>query len=157
MISPSILVLGWPRWQILTQSFQSVSMHFLITSLASITIPRSVSSIEGCTFSNCTLLKSVFIPISVTLIKDESFKHCSSLNRSWYQTQPHLLIAMHYNCIALASITIPESPILEKGHLELIMTCLLILNKKVQGYIHLFIKMKQQRNGTKLSLPFLFF
>ncbi|WP_417194106.1 leucine-rich repeat domain-containing protein, partial [Blautia sp.] len=47
--------------------------------LTSITIPKSVTSIENYAFYNCTGLTSITIPDSVTSIGDSAFKNCSSL------------------------------------------------------------------------------
>ena len=50
------------------------------TSLTSITIPDSVTSIEGVAFSNCSSLTSITIGNSVTSIGRSAFSGCSSLN-----------------------------------------------------------------------------
>ncbi|MBQ2375608.1 MAG: leucine-rich repeat domain-containing protein, partial [Bacteroidales bacterium] len=50
------------------------------SSLTSVTIPNSVTSIEGHAFSNCSSLTSVTIPNSVTSIGNRAFKGCSSLS-----------------------------------------------------------------------------
>ena len=60
---------------------------FYKSSLKNITIPSSVSSIDGKAFYNCTSLASITIPSSVTSIGSYAF----------------------YNCDTLASITIPSS------------------------------------------------
>ena len=48
-------------------------------SLASITIPDSVTSIGNYAFYYCTGLESVTIPDSVINIGDHAFEHCTSL------------------------------------------------------------------------------
>lgn len=49
------------------------------SSLASVSIPESVTSIGSDSFSNCTSLTSVSIPESVTSIGSGSFSNCTSL------------------------------------------------------------------------------
>ncbi len=49
------------------------------TGLTSVTIPSSITTIEGYTFAGCTGLTSVTIPNSVTSIGDYAFYGCSSL------------------------------------------------------------------------------
>ena len=44
-----------------------------------ITIPRSVTTIEGSAFSECTALKSIDIPNSVTTIGAHAFYKCTAL------------------------------------------------------------------------------
>ena len=53
-------------------------------SLASITIPDSVTSIDSYAFSGCSSLKNITIPDSVTYIGAEAFGGCYSLERVHY-------------------------------------------------------------------------
>ena len=49
------------------------------TTLTAVTIPSSVTTIEGGAFINCTSLSSITIPSSVTSIGDNAFSGCTSL------------------------------------------------------------------------------
>ena len=49
------------------------------TGLTSITIPSSVTTLEGNSFSGCTGLTSITIPSSVTSIGGSCFAHCTGL------------------------------------------------------------------------------
>ena len=83
---------------------------FKYSSLASITIPDSVTRIGWSAFENCTSLTSVTIPNSVTDIGDDAFLGCTSLTSI---TIPDSVTEICYNafayCTSLTSITIPES------------------------------------------------
>ena len=46
-----------------------------------IQIPKSVTSVGYCAFSNCTSLKSIIIPNSVTSIGCCTFSNCTSLKK----------------------------------------------------------------------------
>ena len=52
---------------------------FMCTSLTSITIPTSITSINGRAFANCTSLTSITIPSSVTSIGNRAFMDSTSL------------------------------------------------------------------------------
>ena len=56
-----------------------ISAFGFCSSLASITIPESVTSIGNRVFSNCTSLTGITIPDSVTSIGNEAFVYCASL------------------------------------------------------------------------------
>jgi hypothetical protein len=49
--------------------------------LSQVTIPESVTSIEGGTFQNCSSLSQITIPESVTRIGNSAFQNCSSLSQ----------------------------------------------------------------------------
>jgi hypothetical protein len=78
-------------------------------SLASITIPDGVTSIETYAFYNCYSLASITIPNTVTSIGINAFYGCSSLASI---TIPDGVTSIgntaFYNCSSLASITIPD-------------------------------------------------
>ena len=80
------------------------------TSLKSITIPNSVTSIGDDAFSGCTSLTSITIPNSVTSIGNNAFSGCSSLTSI---TIPDSVTEIGYSafsgCSSLTSITIPNS------------------------------------------------
>ncbi|MGM9551004.1 MAG: leucine-rich repeat protein, partial [Clostridia bacterium] len=80
------------------------------SSLASITIPDSVTSIGDSAFYGCSSLASITIPDSVTSIGNLTLAHCSSLSSI---TIPDSVTSIEshafYRCSSLESITIPDS------------------------------------------------
>ncbi len=80
------------------------------TSLKSITIPDSVTSIDGDVFRNCVSLESITIPDSVTSIGDSVFQGCTSLESITIpDSVANIGSSAFYNCTSLESITIPDS------------------------------------------------
>ena len=79
-------------------------------SLASITIPNSVTSLGSNVFSGCHSLASITIPSGVTSLETYAFSNCSSLASI---TIPNSVTSLESNvfngCSSLASITIPNS------------------------------------------------
>ena len=79
------------------------------TSLTSITIPASVTSLNGA-FIHCTGLSSITLPDYVTSIGDYTFYDCSCLISI---TIPSSVISVgnraFYGCSSLTGITIPDS------------------------------------------------
>ena len=88
----------------LGESFSSCS------SLTSITIPSSVTSLDGGCFYACSGLTSITIPSSVTSLGDYCFSGCSGLTSI---TIPSSVTSLGKNCFShcsgLTSITIPSS------------------------------------------------
>ena len=80
------------------------------SSLTSLTIPNSVTSIEGYAFEGCTGLTSVTIPNSVTSIGFDAFEGCSGLTSI---TIPNSVTSIgseaFRGCSGLTSITIGNS------------------------------------------------
>lgn len=80
------------------------------TSLASITIPNSVTSIDESVFADCTALTTINIPNSVTSIGYEAFSNCRSLTSI---NIPNSITSIEdgvfAQCTSLASINIPNS------------------------------------------------
>jgi hypothetical protein len=78
--------------------------------LENITIPNNITSIESCTFQNCSGLKNITIPDSVTEIGYDAFLNCTSLISI---TIPNSVTKVEENvfegCSSLTSVTIPES------------------------------------------------
>ena len=80
------------------------------TSLASVTIPDSVTSIGESAFYGCSSLASVVIPKGVTSIGEYAFEGCSSLTSV---VIPDSVTSIGYQaffgCTSLTSVTIPDS------------------------------------------------
>ena len=80
------------------------------TSLTSVTIGNSVTSIGANAFESCTSLKSVTIPDSVTSIGNYAFYECTSLTSV---TIGNSVTSIGTNafagCTSLTSVTIPDS------------------------------------------------
>ena len=80
------------------------------TSLASVTIPSSVTSIGEWAFSCCTSLASVTIPSSVTRIGEYAFERCNSLASVTIPSSVTSIGEYAFErCNSLASVTIPSS------------------------------------------------
>ena len=82
------------------------------TSLASISIPSSVTSIGDGAFGWCTGLKSITIPEGVTSIGDDAFRDCTSLASVTFAGDSQLTsigAVAFYGCTSLTRITIPSS------------------------------------------------
>ena len=79
-------------------------------SLASLTIPDSVTTIGDRAFDGCAGLTSVTIPDSVTTIDNDAFSYCTSLTSV---TIPGSVTTIgrcaFLECIGLTSVTIPDS------------------------------------------------
>ena len=80
------------------------------TSLANITIPSSVTSIYPYAFSDCTSLKSITIPDSVISLAYGTFYRCSSLESVTILGNVTSIGGYtFYDCTSLTSVTIPDS------------------------------------------------
>ncbi len=77
---------------------------------SSYAIPDGVTTIEYCTFQNCTNLTSITIPASVTLIQTGAFSGCTGLQSV---TIPNGVITIGWSvfseCTNLQSVTVPAS------------------------------------------------
>ena len=94
-----------------TYSVTNIGWAFMdCRSLASVTIPNSVTSIQWWAFRNCSSLVSITIPNSVTSIETSTFSGCSSLTSV---TIGNSVTNIGWNafsgCSSLTSITIPNS------------------------------------------------
>jgi len=78
--------------------------------LTSITIPDSVTAIQGYTFNGCDELASATIGDSVTAIRTKAFYDCGSLESI---NIPDSVTTIEkyafYKCVLLKTITIPDS------------------------------------------------
>ena len=83
---------------------------FQRSGLESIVIPKSVTSIGGGVFQECNYLSSVTLPSSIKTISDSAFLACESLTNI---VIPDGIVKIgdsaFYHCKALNSITIPAS------------------------------------------------
>lgn len=87
-----------------------VGMFENCTSLASITIPDSVTSIDSGAFRGCTSLTSITIPNSVTRIGNGAFSNCTALTSiNIPDTVSYIGNSMFSGCTSLTCITIPDS------------------------------------------------
>ena len=80
------------------------------TSLASITLAESVTVIGDCAFEDCVSLASIAIPTSVRTISRSTFVGCTSMTVAIIPNSVEVILdyAFAY-CSSLASVTIPES------------------------------------------------
>lgn len=79
-------------------------------NISHVKLPESVTKIEDCAFTGCTLLTSINIPNSVTSIGDIAFAFCSSLTA--INIPDGITIIHPYTfdgCSSLTSITLPNS------------------------------------------------
>ncbi|MDR1972600.1 MAG: leucine-rich repeat domain-containing protein [Treponema sp.] len=82
---------------------------FTDSGIQSVTIPASVTEI-GAAFSSCTSLASITIPDSVTVIKSGAFYGCTSLvSITIPDSVTQIEESAFHDCTSLASITIPQS------------------------------------------------
>ncbi len=89
---------------IATSAFEGCS------GLTSITIPDSVTSIDGHAFGGCSSLTSITIPDSVTSIGKWAFEYCSSLTSVTIgNSVTSIGVAAFEECKSLTSIIIPDS------------------------------------------------
>ena len=76
--------------------------------LTSVTIPNSVTSIEGATFAGCSGLTSVTIPNSVTSIGEWAFEGCESLTSvSIPNSVTSIGNSAFSDCSGLTSVSVP--------------------------------------------------
>lgn len=79
-------------------------------NLHSITIPDSVTIIEGGAFTNCTGLTSITVPNSVTKIKSDAFSGCTILENIQLSNVITEIDANTFEgCSSLSEIELPES------------------------------------------------
>ena len=111
---PQFCHCGWkkrlPRLQLVGKGDHSQFCHRGCISLASMTIPQSVTQIEGATFAGCLFLASITIPDSVTKIGRYAFHCCSSLqNVTIPSSFTEIGEGAFQGCSSLASVIIPDS------------------------------------------------
>ena len=87
------------------------------SSLASITLPESVTSIPSGAFENCSSLASIVLPKSLVSIGPGTFRGCSSLTSITIpEGVTSICVATFSGCSSLTSITIPNSVTSIAGH-----------------------------------------
>ena len=96
---------------VIPEGTTNISSNFSgCTSIASVTIPNSVTSIGFSVFSGCTGLTSITIPDGVTGIGGSAFKGCTGLTSV---TIPNSVTSIggsaFEGCTGLTSVTIPNS------------------------------------------------
>lgn len=80
------------------------------TGLTSITIPNSITNIEGYAFYNCTGLTSITFPNSVTVIGNASFYGCTGLTAISIPSSVTTIDNFAFSgCTGLTSLSIPSS------------------------------------------------
>lgn len=80
------------------------------TALTSVTIPNSVTSIDGFAFSRCSSLTSITVYNDVTSIGDGAFYGCIGLTSITIPNGvTYIGDAAFWDCVGLTSITIPNS------------------------------------------------
>ncbi len=80
------------------------------SKITEVSIPNSVTAINGEAFSYCSNLTSIEIPNSVTLIGSSVFQNCSSLtNIELPNSITNIYRMTFYGCSELKSINIPDS------------------------------------------------
>ncbi len=79
------------------------------TGLLSVTIPNSITNIEGYAFYNCTGLTSITIPNSVTVIGNASFFGCTGLTSLSIPSSVTTIDDLAFcGCTGLTSLSIPS-------------------------------------------------
>jgi len=78
-------------------------------TLASVTIPGSVTNIGNWAFQDCTSLTSVTIPGSVASIGEEAFQDCTSLTNATISVGVTSIGGEAFSGCDLASVTIPNT------------------------------------------------
>jgi len=90
---------------------------FSYSDLTSVTIPDSVASIGSHAFEGCRDLTSITIPDNVISIEEFTFSHCSSLTSVMLPDSITSIGERAFSyCSSLTSVTIPDSVISIGGH-----------------------------------------
>ena len=79
------------------------------SGLTSISLPASLTRIEGSAFEGCSSLTSISLPKGITKIAYDAFKNCSSLKSiSLPEGITKINSAAFYGCSSLTSISLPK-------------------------------------------------
>lgn len=82
---------------------------FASTALIGVTIPGSVTSIDGMAFADCTYLKNVVIPDNVTTLGFQAFQRCTGLTNLSIGAGIAVITNMVFeSCSSLKNVTIPD-------------------------------------------------
>lgn len=82
---------------------------FEYCKLKSVSIPKSVTSIFGSTFANCTSLKEINLPNTLTDISFHAFSGCTSLENIVIPNSVTSIEDLAFENTALKTITLPKS------------------------------------------------
>ncbi len=84
-------------------------------SLTKITFPKTLKSILGAAFFNCTELESVVIPEGVTYIYEDAFSHCCRLTSVQLpDSLKHIWARAFFKCTNLKDLRLPHPISMEK-------------------------------------------
>lgn len=80
------------------------------SNLTAVTIPNSVTSINGSAFYNCTNLKSIKFPNSITVLTSNVCKECTNLESIEIPSTVTTISSQAFcNCTSLQSVKVPDS------------------------------------------------
>ncbi len=81
-------------------------MFYMCTNLESVSLPSTVTSIEGYAFGACTALKSIILPEGLTEIGESAFGNCKTLTEIHIPAQVTSIADEAFrNCLGLKSVT----------------------------------------------------
>ena len=101
----------------ISEGVESLGLYsFSCAQISAITIPNTITTIDGYAFAGCSALTSVNIPSSVTTLGQGAFKNCYSLTSATIPSSVTILGNLasrnggtFQNCTSLSSVTIPNS------------------------------------------------
>ena len=84
-------------------------------NLTSVTLPKSLVSIEDYAFSSCSSLTSIEIPETVTFIGEGAFAHCKALTTVKLYANAELNTNIFERCDAITDVTVGDNYVYEDG------------------------------------------